>query len=44
MCMAGMLRILSFLFPVESRCGAVALGIAYLLPSLSSDGASIAKP
>src|SRR5882762_7215775 len=29
---------------VESRCGAVALGRTYLLPSLSSGGASIVPP
>jgi hypothetical protein len=29
---------------VESRCGAVGLGAAYLLPALSSAGASIASP
>ena len=29
---------------VESGCGAVAVGSAYLLPPLSSGGASIAEP
>src|SRR5450756_1847954 len=29
---------------VESRCGAVALGRTYLLPPLSSDGASMVPP
>jgi hypothetical protein len=29
---------------VESRCGAVAVGRTYLLPSLSSDGASMVPP
>src|SRR6202007_1174115 len=29
---------------VESRCGAVALGRTYLLPPLSSGGASLARP
>src|SRR5215472_16940445 len=29
---------------VESRCGAVALGWAYLFPPLSSGGASLAQP
>ncbi len=29
---------------VESGCGAVAVGSAYLFPPLSSDGASIAEP
>jgi toxin YoeB len=29
---------------VESRCGAVAVGPACLLPSLSSDGAQVAWP
>jgi hypothetical protein len=31
-------------FLVESRCGAVALGRTYLLPPLSSGGASIVPP
>src|SRR6185503_16610487 len=30
--------------PVESRCGAVALGRTHLLPPLSSGGASLAEP
>ncbi len=30
--------------PVESRCGAVAVGRTYLLPPLSSDGALVARP
>ncbi len=30
--------------PVESRCGAVALGLASLFPSLSFDGALIVLP
>ena len=34
-------NVLIYLF-VESRCGAVTLGDAYLLPPLSSGGASIA--
>ncbi len=29
---------------VESGCGAVAVGSAYLVPPLSSGGASLAKP
>ena len=29
---------------VESRCGAVALGRTYLLPPLSSGGASLVRP
>src|SRR4051812_24246224 len=29
---------------VESRCGAVAVGWAYLFPPLSSGGASLAQP
>src|ERR1700693_1896710 len=29
---------------VESRCGAVALGRTYLLPPLSSGGASVVQP
>src|SRR5262249_40706472 len=29
---------------VESRCGAVAVGLAYLLPPLSFGGASLARP
>ena len=29
---------------VESRCGAVVLGLAYLLPALSVAGASLASP
>src|SRR4051812_44474854 len=29
---------------VESRCGAVAVGSAYLFPPLSPDGASLAEP
>ena len=29
---------------VESGCGAVAVGSAYLVPPLSSGGASIAEP
>jgi hypothetical protein len=29
---------------VESRCGAVAVGLAYLFPPLSSGGASLAEP
>ena len=32
------------LFVVESGCGAVAVGSAYLFPPLSSGGASIAEP
>src|SRR5271155_1664553 len=31
-------------FLVESRCGAVALGRAYLLPPLSSGGALLVQP
>ncbi len=31
-------------FGVESRCGAVALGRTYLLPPLSSGGASVVLP
>jgi hypothetical protein len=30
--------------PVESRCGAVALGLACLFPSLSFDGALVTLP
>src|SRR3979409_2270999 len=30
--------------PVESRCGAVAVGRTYLLPPLSFGGASLARP
>src|ERR1700675_5204951 len=33
-----------FLILVESRCGAVALGRTYLLPPLSSGGASMVPP
>jgi hypothetical protein len=33
-----------WLQPVESRCGAVALGLACLFPSLSFDGALVALP
>jgi len=29
---------------VESRCGAVAVGLAYLFPPLSPGGASLAEP
>src|SRR5215210_2639989 len=32
------------LFMVEARCGAVAVGWAYLFPPLSSGGASLAQP
>ena len=32
------------LFPVESRCGAVAVGWACLFPPLSSGGASLVRP
>lgn len=31
-------------FMVESECGAVAVGRTYLLPPLSSDGASLVRP
>src|SRR6201984_790365 len=31
-------------YSVESRCGAVAVGRAYLLPPLSSGGASLVRP
>jgi hypothetical protein len=31
-------------FSVESECGAVAVGRTYLLPPLSSGGASLARP
>ncbi len=34
----------AFRFLVESRCGAVALGRTYLLPPLSSGGASMVRP
>jgi hypothetical protein len=33
-----------FALSVESGCGAVAVGVACLLPSLSSDGAQVALP
>jgi hypothetical protein len=32
------------IFMVESRCGAVTVGWAYLFPPLSSGGASLAQP
>jgi hypothetical protein len=33
-----------FHYLVESRCGAVAVGSAYLFPPLSPGGASLAEP
>src|SRR5258705_1925658 len=39
-----LLRLEFFSFWVESRCGAVALGRTYLLPPLSSGGASMVPP
>ena len=37
-------RSVARMLKVESRCGAVAVGWAYLFPPLSSGGASLARP
>src|SRR6266851_2598229 len=37
-------RLIELLESVESRCGAVAVGRTYLLPPLSSGGASLVRP
>ena len=38
------LSVNEFHYLVESRCGAVAVGSAYLFPPLSPGGASLAEP
>ena len=43
-CLLGRKKFVKGRFAVESGCGAVALGLAYRLPSLSMDGALLSEP